>query len=298
VKPALSNRGIALVVALCVTTGLPGLSSAVGGPPDRPQRTTLAAVQSGSKAKGTVKSRSKRGVRISVLKMKRLDRRRDVTVFDDSTGEEVGRVRTNRRGRARLRLREEVSATGTLTKLTALSVNKADGGSLLLIAPEAEGPLTARSSSLSFIPTGDDFSTWTAWASLHAFEDGQGELMRLEVSPPDDLFPSPKDTRVRFGFTASSLDANLPFGASTIADIGNRAYRIRDGQGGIVAESRLPPVLPRPPLRPAQVSRAWLRQTASAMDEHPFSDMILEMEDDSGAFHEVATLKRFVKSIR
>mgnify|MGYP001234661350 CR=1 FL=1 len=277
-------------------------------------------------ATGSVTVRTSRGRTAATVRLRHLDPRTRYQVRDGGTDALLGEVRTNRRGRARLRLRAATAAAkrAALELPDDLLVCDAETGTCVLsCALDGTGAAPLEGHADYAGPAGH-----RAFVELLSFGEEGVELFALtlegprtdRLAPPSELYEFVRDTL--------SGDA-LPLDVASVADLGGRAFRIRDGEGNVLLrgalpelaelELRLPPIgdlpfdLPVPddlpdlggvtrgsalPMRLVDGRGGALERIADFL---PFplprqeeSDLVLEIADRAGTPTDVGRLTRIV----
>ncbi len=201
------------------------------------------ATGSDADATGVLRVRSNRTGSTGVLKLRQLDPRTWYEVRDAKTDEVLGRVRTNRRGKAKLKIRRKVDAGKLKWELPDGIEIFAEDSDLALLAGEVfenvDGAIGESAPAFGFESyAGTDGIT--ALANLVSFPGGDFESFHVSVLPAatDDARPE-----FSFEFSASTYSGDeLPLDVETVTELGGRDFEVLDGDGNVLVSGTLPTV--------------------------------------------------------
>lgn len=184
---------------------------------------------------------SKKGDRFT-LKLDRLDPRAEYEVRDSATDELLATVRTNRKGKATVKLASGGGAgkSGDASGVDAVDVCEADSGRCVLtgaLGNDGDGPddLGDFAFGFGFYGSPDAHSGSVSMLSLPS--DGL-ESFELSMSPP---FGEDDTTWSVLTYHASTLegDVALPLGVASVSELSGRAFQVVLGDR-VVLEGDLP----------------------------------------------------------
>ena len=201
------------------------------------------ATGSDADATGILRVRSNRTGSTGVLKLRQLDPRTWYEVRDAETDEVLGRVRTNRRGKAKLKIRRKVDAGKLKWELPdGIEIFAADGDLALLagdVFERVEDGIGDGAPAFGF-ESYEGADGITAIANLVSFPGGDFESFHVSVIPArsDDAAPD-----FAFEFSASTYSGDeLPLDVETVTELGGRDFEVLDGDGNVLVSGTLPNV--------------------------------------------------------
>ncbi len=230
-----------LVVAGGVASG--GVQSSRG-----PRVAPLAPVAESrdADASGTLRLRESGDRASLVVSLRRLEPRTTYTVREADDGALLGDVRTNRRGRARLRVAgTRRSARVDLRNVGAVEVVHGRTGEIVLTgdaAPRSDPSDATREGTsgigYGYYPVSD---IGAAMVEMHSVPDFGYESISIEfgISPPD--------RRASWFYSYlgdASFGDGLPLGVARASELAGRAFEIRDDAGNAVIAADLPELDP------------------------------------------------------
>jgi hypothetical protein len=200
-------------------------------------------------AAGVLRVKSNKNGDTGVLKVKRLEPRTWYEVRDADTDEVLGRLRTNRRGKGKLKIRQRVAAGKLKWTLPAgIEIFRTDGELPLL-----EGDVDQRGEGEGLPAFGfayyDGADGITAAVDMTSLPEGSFESFHLSVNPPRTE-REPADHV--FEYSADSFrDDELPLGVESVTELAGRAFEVVDGDNNVLVDGVLPelesPELRMPP---------------------------------------------------
>lgn len=201
-------------------------------------------------AAGMVKVRDGRRVDVMIVNVRRLNPRTEYEVRDIETDDTLASVRTNRRGRARVRLRASTVRKAPLEELpNAVGIFEKETDECVLETDEPIGD-----------PPVEGFADYkgdeghTGLVGLLSIPDLEMECFLLTMFPPveegdegdegDDRANSHDACPTEFFELMIEKGAGdeLPLGVESARELAERAFEIRDGDGVVVLGGNLPAV--------------------------------------------------------
>ncbi len=195
---------------------------------------------------------SKRGEK-GVLKLRNLDPRTRYEVRDAATDELLGTVRTNRRGKAKMKLRRRVRDAGKSASFEMperIEIYRMDDDHAVLMG-DTDGSVLPEIDLPSFaFERYDGAEGWRGFVDMFSFPAKDVERFSLSLKKA----PAERGQRGDvFDYTRGPLtDEGLPLDVETVADLAGRAFRVVTADGTVLLRGVLPeleqPELRMPPM--------------------------------------------------
>jgi hypothetical protein len=213
---------------------------AKGAKKDKPQIVELTSTGKDFDAEGKVKVHAGKKGDQTVIELSKLKPKTVYEVRDKTTGELLGTVKTNRKGKASFNLTKTLAKSASVGGSDADDVDDveivdpATGDSVLEGDVDPPAPEPAEGYADYYDDDGDAGSAYlSSWPEY-------GESFSLSFMPA----ASEDDSKFSYyDFNRSTADGDeLPLGVDTVAELGGRAFEIRDADGNVALAGELPEV--------------------------------------------------------
>ena len=197
---------------------------------------------------------SKRGEK-GLLKLRNLDAKTRYEVHDGDTDEVLGIVRTDRRGKAKMKLRRKVSAVGKSGSFDMpgnIEICRLDDDTPLLVG-DTDVPELGEAPAFGFGHY-EGAPGWAAFVDMFSFaaEDMEGFHLSLSSFPTRDdemvrplargpMVRGPIDLGETYDYSRDTFAGDeLPLGVDSVAELAGRAFRIVDADDNVLVRGVLP----------------------------------------------------------
>ena len=182
-----------------------------------------------------------------VLRLSDLDPRTRYAVHDADTDEVLGKVRTNRKGKATLKLRRKVRSAGKKAVFDLperIEICPIDGDGVVLVGGTDAPPREDLPAFGFAYYEGRD--GWSAFVDVFSFPPQDMESFRLSLNGLPTERGAPGE---EYEYARDTLAGDeLPLGVASVAELAGRAFRVVGPDGTVYVRGVLP-ALERPELR-------------------------------------------------
>ena len=224
----------AMALGLIVTIAAP---AAAKSPNARSLDLVRTAEASDTDALGDLRLRNNRKGETGRLRLSNLEPRTWYEVVDAASGDVLGEVRTNRRGKAKMKLRHRALSGKTRFDVPdSIEVRHRDTGETLLRV-DTDGASDGMFDGAYGFAEYEGLDGHVAWVDMLSLPEAEVESFTLSLQPPYD----PEATRdVWYELSAGTHAGELPLDVATVTELAGRAFRIVSDAGTVLVRGRLP----------------------------------------------------------